>query len=394
MSDVALSQEEINALLGGMGVEDTHIEVDEEHLSEVQIDTIGEIGNISMGTAATTLFRLINTKVLITAPKVRTIGLQEFKDSIEIPLVAISVNYTVGLNGSNLLVLSTDDVKIITDLMMGGKGDITDEPINAIHLSAIAEAMNQMVGSASTSLSQIFNKKIDISPPQALEITGDSQLIDALLPNSNDIVIVSFRLQIGDLIDGELMQILPVDFAKELAKNAITNYSAEENGGANQPMVDKTLAELDIEITEKNNKPMVNNSSNIRLDMEEHNRGYNNNSQPVQNNYNSAVNNNTVVQTAQFPSFGEDTRFSGTNGNIDTLMDISLEVTVELGKTKKKVKEILDFGPGTVVELNRLVGEPIDLLVNGKYIAKGEVVVIDENFGLRITDIIKPENRI
>ena len=166
--DGVLSQEEINALLNEPRAEAS--DSAENELSDAQKDAIGEIANISMGTAATTLFSLVNHKVEISTPVVSYGTWDDIVQEYEKPCVFIRIAYTVGLDGSNILVLREHDVKVITDLMMGGDGTNTDGELGELHLSAISEAMNQMMGSAATSLSSMLNRKIDISPPNATVI--------------------------------------------------------------------------------------------------------------------------------------------------------------------------------------------------------------------------------
>lgn len=369
MAGEMLSQEEINALLGGINFDEDITGYDKlnESLTPEQVDALGEIGNISMGTAATTLFALLNHKVLITTPQVEVLTIEKFRSIITEDLIAISVDYTEGLTGSNVLILNEKDVKVIADLMMGGSGICTDEPISEFHLSAISEAMNQMIGSASTSMSQMFEKKIDISPPQAVQLKNIKDHLDMILPTDDQVVKISFRMQIlENIIDSELMQVIPARFAKELV-----NYLLE---GKYRVETNRVVEERTMN-TQVLTPPPVGNYS-------------------APNPTSSMVNQSQIeVQNPQFPQFDKQVSTQPV-GNMDVLMDVALEVSVELGRTKKRIKDILEFGPGTVIELDHLVGEPIDILVNGKYIAKGEVVVIDESFGVRITDIIKPENRI
>ena len=211
--DGMLSQEEINALLNeptGSGADS------EEQLSDTEKDAIGEVANISMGTAATTLFSLVNRKVDISTPVVSFATWDDVVSAYERPCVFIRIAYTVGLDGSNLLVLKENDVKVITDLMMGGDGTNTNDELGELHLSAISEAMNQMMGSAATSLSSMLNKMIDISPPEAdlidLAETVDGRDIDQFL--AGEFVKISFRMVIGDLVDSQIIQLYPFSFAR------------------------------------------------------------------------------------------------------------------------------------------------------------------------------------
>ena len=393
--DGMLSQEEINALLAGANVDglaDANTD-GEETLTDEQKDAIGEISNISMGTAATTLSTLLNQTVNITTPKVTYMNWQELADSYDKPCVFLQISYTAGLEGNNVLVLKERDVKIITDLMMGGPGNVSDEPIGELHLSAIGEAMNQMMGSAATSMSSMLGKKIDISPPVA-------NLVDLNDSNKKDIpeflekrfVKVSFRMTIGTLIDSEIMQLYPFDFARHLyetfmhdavsgmttsTKEAQPEQQASEPAPQPQPVQQPTPQPQPVQQPAGAVPPQGYAMPPQGYAMPP--QGY---AMPSQN-YE-----NVNVQPASFQPFTGGNALPG-HENIDLIMDVPLEVTVELGRTTKSIKEILEFAPGTIVELNKIAGEPIDVLVNGKYVAKGEVVVIEESFGVKITEIVK-----
>lgn len=383
-----LSQEEINALLGNMSADDSESTNGPIELNPEEIDALGEIGNISMGTAATTLFTLLNHKVMITTPKVEVLTWEQFADTITEDLIAVSVDYTEGFIGANLLILKEDDVKVIADLMMGGTGMYAEGPVTDLHLSAIAESMNQMIGSSSTSMSQLFNKKIDISPPQAIKM--DTNLEEIFGPKG-DIVKVAFRLQVEDgIIDSQLMQVLPIHFAKELISGLLNQEATkiEEDIDKN----DRDRHTSSRESVEDRSLQQSYPASNLQEPLPESTHKSYQSSQETS--YRTPpVKKDIDVQTPQFQSFDQQ-KMVYPKENMDLLMDVSLEVSVELGRTTRKIKEILEFGPGSILELNRLVGEPVDILANGKFVATGEVVVIDENFGIRITDIINPEDRI
>lgn len=383
-----LSQEEINALLGGIDLESMEMPAKVvSNLSPEQVDTLGELGNISMGTAATTLFALLNHKVMITTPRVEVLTMEELNRLMTEEMITISVDYTEGLEGSNLLLINERDVKIIADLMIGGMGTYTEEPISEFHLSAIAEAMNQMIGSASTSMSQMFEKKIDISPPQAVKVADAKEYLDQLMRTDEVVVKVSFRMQIlENIIDSELMQVLPLSFARELVNNLLNKQKGDVQSGGSVREQAEGAKQMESKVYQVEQE-MIKDNMQYSGGMFAAQQGTHHNSSSM------VAHNEVEVRQLQFPMFDKEASKEPV-GNMDVLLDVALEVSVELGRTKKKIKEILEFGPGTVIELDRLVGEPIDVLVNGKYIAKGEVVVIDENFGIRITDIIKPENRI
>ncbi|WP_066072353.1 flagellar motor switch phosphatase FliY [Alkalithermobacter thermoalcaliphilus] len=365
-----LSQEEIDALLKGtMNMSSS----DDDILSDIEKDALGEIGNISMGTAATTLSTLLYQRVNITTPKVDIVTIDDMAKQYSLPFVAVQVNYKEGLTGTNLLILKEEDVKIITSLMMGGDG-VTNLPseLDDIHLSAISEAMNQMVGSSSTSISEMISKKIDISPPNVFKYNlGDENIELEYIKRNEKIVRVSFEMKIGNLIDSNIMQLLPIDFAKNLVNNMLYGESST------------SVSNL-VEENNQYNNLSSSLSEDISIDLD---KSFEAKQQKPQSNIN--------VQPVKFESFDTpSTQSSSIPENISLIKDVFLKVTVELGRTKKSIDEILQFAPGTVIELDKLVGEPLDILVNGKKIAKGEVVVIDENYGIRITDIIKPEKRL
>ncbi|WP_058485165.1 flagellar motor switch phosphatase FliY [Defluviitalea phaphyphila] len=387
-----LSQAEIDALLGGTDENtkentSTTNQINIEPLTEEEKDALGEIGNISMGTAATTLFTLLNQRVTITTPKVKTMTWEELGVEYQEPCVAINVEYKEGLEGINLLILKEEDVKVIADLMMGGDGTNVKGELTELHLSAISEAMNQMVGSASTSMSSMFNKKIDISPPKAFATNlNEGDMIENVGFGENGIVRIAFKMEIGDLIDSEIMQILPIDFAKTLVKNLIEAEGNNSDKNINEHITKDLESDIPMQTSDTSNlsnqsQQQVKQNINPQVSREQEPQ--------IRSSKQETIN----VKPAQFQNFDTGAVVQQKE-NIDLIMDVPLEVTVELGRTHKLIREILEFSPGTIIELDKLAGEPIDILVNGKFVAKGEVVVIDENFGIRITDIINVENRI
>ena len=439
--DGGLSQDEINALLSGMDLSDVDEPVTiesekeineklkdisqelanaEELLSDVEKDAIGEVANISMGSSATTLYSLVNKKVNITTPVVEFCTWDNLLTQYERPCVFIQIKYTVGLDGTNILILKEHDVKVITDLMMGGDGTNTEGELGELHLSAISEAMNQMMGASATSLSTMMQKKIDISPPEA-------SLLDlAQVKNGEDVspflggvfVKISFRMQIDDLVDSSIMQLYPVDFARSIvdtfmnsqgssasseagqAQSADTSSSGaapsapQADMGAGMGMAGNANPQADMGAMGMNpqmmNMGMNPQMMNMGMNPQMMNMGMN----PQMMNMGMGMNpqmgmSNINVQPAQFQSFSNDGGTIAGQENIGLIMDVPLNVTVELGRTTKSISEILDFAPGTIIELERIAGEPIDVLVNGKFVAKGEVVVIEESFGVRVTEIIK-----
>lgn len=493
--DGMLSQDEINALLQGMDLSDTADGSDTaapapesstadnndngyvtdtkptigdgEVLTDVEKDAIGEVANISMGSSATTLYSLVNRKVNITTPVVTLATWKTLLDSYEKPCVFIQIKYTQGLDGTNILVLKEHDVKVITDLMMGGDGTNTDGELGELHLSAISEAMNQMMGSAATSLSTLLQTVIDISPPESslfdLTEVKDGKEISPFLGGT--FVKIAFRMQIDDLVDSTIMQLYPIDFAKKLVETFINTQMSSLDGTAEeqptqvkdsaseqnmqgsaamagttdhmtQPGMDSMGQQGSMNMNGMNQmgmNPMGNmgmnqmgstpmgmngmnqmggmNMSQMGMNQMDNMNGMNpmGNTPMGMNGMNQMGNMNGMgmmnqmgmmgmpgqnvqnvnVQPAQFQSFSNDNTGMTGQENIGLIKDVPLEVTVELGRTTKSISDILDFSPGTIIELDRIAGEPIDVLVNGKFVAKGEVVVIEESFGVRITEIIK-----
>lgn len=402
--DGMLSQDEINALLTGMDLSgDTQepeepansVPIDESLLTPDERDAIGEIANISMGSSATTLYSLVNRKVNITTPVVQVANWDMVVDAYERPCVFIQINYTAGLDGSNTMILKEHDVKVITDLMMGGDGSNTDGELGELHLSAISEAMNQMMGSAATSMSTMLGKMIDISPPEAslVDLNDFKKGGEIASFLEGNFVKIAFRMQIDDLVDSTIMQLYPIEFAKGLYESFILNQpdsapapapvpepsappvmempagqpdmSQMNMGMQGMPMQGMPMAGMPMQGMPMQGMPM--------MGMPAMNMGM-----PQMN-----------IQPAQFQSFNSNVGTVPGQENIGLIRDVPLEVTVELGRTKKCISEILDFAPGTIIELDKIAGEPIDVLVNGKFVAKGEVVVIEESFGIRVTEIIK-----
>lgn len=363
MSEGFLSQDEIDALLKGSEATSSSPAPD---LSDIEKDALGEIGNISMGSAATTLSVLLGRRVSITTPRVSVSNLEDIKGQYPLPYLVIEVGYTHGILGTNVLAIREQDALIIADLMMGGDGTNPPTELNELYMSAVSEAMNQMMGGVATSMSTMFRKKVDISPPSVnlIDFAVASSITNAVGTN-DDIVRVAFRMEVEDLIDSEIMQILPIDVAKEMVDsliNAVEPVNAPPAAQAPKVAASSPQAQA----------PKV--QQQVAMPVQQ---------QPAQH-----VN----VQPVQFAPLMPGT-MPTTDTNIDLIMDVPLQVTVELGRTRKLIRDILELAPGSVVELDKLAGEPVDILVNGKLIAKGEVVVIDENFGVRITDIISPLER-
>lgn len=411
MSDGILSQEEIDALLRSDKVpaEEPPVErqrtMTEEYglspaggLSEIEKDAVGEVANMVMGSAATALSILLGKKVEITTPVVQLTDPDRFRQDYPLPYVLVDVEYVVGLAGSNVLIIKDRDASVMVDLMMGGDGYVPPSELGEIHLSAISEAMNQMMGSASTAMSTILKERVEISPP-AVEMVNFStdELKGSVGQKGQTLVKVSFRVTIEDLIDSEIMQLIPLDLAKSMVKNLMEEMTDSEQVTASYDLPDipeMPMPEFPPEVMQQPVSPAPAQVAAASEPMmgQTYTMFGSPTAQPGQVR-NTAPGPGVPVQPVHFAPL--QTNYQPKEmANIDLIMDVPLQITVELGKSRKTIREVLALGPGSVVELDKLAGEPVDLLVNGKLLAKGEVVVIDENFGIRITDIISPIERV
>ncbi|RNB91869.1 flagellar motor switch phosphatase FliY [Brevibacillus fluminis] len=456
MSRDMLSQEEIDALLRANNLvgdeeepennnDDTDIT---EFLTAFEQDALGEIGNISFGSAATALSTLLGQKVDITTPTVSIIKRSTLEDEFPRPHVAVHVEYTDGFQGINLLVIRVDDAAIIADLMMGGDGRPATTDLSEMHVSAVQEAMNQMMGSAATSMSTIFNKLVNISPP-GIDIWDLSQPEGKNnIPDVDFLVKISFRLMVGEhgeLIDSSIMQLLPVPFAKQMLDMLMGGASAAEPAATPEPAISAPTPSPEpawdnlapVAATAEAVRPPVSQQPPVQPpamqqpgmqppmygqpQMDPYAQQYQMQPPPGYPPYpyppypyppqyqqppaappapqhfgglGATPQPSASVKPAQFSAFGMGSVPSIDDQNLNLLLDIPLQVTVELGRTKKVIKDILELSAGSIIQLDKLAGEPVDILVNNKLVAKGEVVVIDENFGVRVTDIISQWDRV
>lgn len=422
-----LTQEEIDALLNGAtsepaasdsaSNEEASSVLSDDLLSSMEKDALGEIGNISMGSAATTLSVLLGHKVNITTPTVSVDTMSTIQNQYPMPYLVVEVGYVIGINGNNILAIQASDASIIADLMMGGDGLNPQEELTDIHMSAVGEAMNQMMGTVATSLSTMFNKKIDISPPKVnlIDLGAEDKITD-LVNNDEPVVKTSFRMEVDGLIDSEIMQILPLDVAKEMV-SFLMGGGAEAEAQAQEapaPASEPAPAPVAPEPAPVAAAPAPAPAASapqpaapqyaappqppqyVAPTQQPQYTAPPMGAQPV---YappayaNNVVSSGVPVQNAQFaPLTNEPVEVNA--ANISLIQDVPLQVTVELGRTKKSIREILEFSTGSIIELDKLAGEPVDIHVNGQLTAKGEVVVIDENFGVRITEIVSPMERV
>ena len=428
MGDGTISQEEIDALLSGGG-DGADASADDSGggaaptsgedevpgvLSDMEKDALGEIGNISMGSAATTLSVLLGRKVSITTPTTSVATMDIIKEHYPMPYLVVEVGYTIGIDGNNVLAIQAQDAAIIADLMMGGDGTSPETELSEIHMSAVAEAMNQMMGTVATSLSTMFNKKIDIAPPVVNLIDfGSEDAITNIVASTDPVARISFRMEVEGLIDSEIMQLLPIHVAKEMVEflmgggaDAAAEADDEDDVPAQAPP--PPPPQQNYPPPQQNYAQPPPQQSYAPPPQQNYGappgQGYADPSQQqgyggmpgggygMPNNMQPHVATGMPISPVQFaPLSVEPVQVN--DANIGLILDVPLKVTVELGRTRKSIKEILELTNGSIVELDKLAGEPVDIQINGMYLAKGEVVVIDENFGVRITEIASPAER-
>jgi flagellar motor switch protein FliN len=384
MSNDFLSQEEINALLSGENTTDASTDkADEEVITEIDKDLLGEIGNISMGSASTALYQLINQQVNITTPVVSVTTLKEIRQGFETPNIILDIKYIEGIVGRNILIVKIQDGAVISNLMMGGDGQIDSNisTLSEIEISAVSEAMNQMIGSAATSMATMFGKKVDISPPTSKVIESDEMPISDDISEDEPIVKVSFRLTIGDLVDSNIMQIFPI----ETAKNIVAIMTGEDKGKEEVEPVKQSEPIQNKEIEQPVQAPQP-QYQQPQYEQPQYQQPQYTAPQPQ---YQQPVEVHQAAFEPLVPQQGVPPM-----KNMDLILDVPLDISVVLGRTRKSIQDILNLGTGSLIELEKLAEEPVEILVNGKQIALGEVVVVDENFGVRITSIVSNVERM
>lgn len=354
-----LTQEEIDALLNGGPVA---VAEKVEELTQDEKDIIGEVGNISMSQAATTLSTLLNRQVKITTPRVMQSSLKEIFEESDFPKVITSIEFKAGLDGSNMLMIDVPDATIIADLMMGNDGtNVSVEDFGELELSAVGEAMNQMIGTASTAMATMFDRTVDIQPPvvEVLEMENDTTQVSPT--DETPVVAISFELQVEGLIKSRIAQLFTEETVREINAIMLEDKAVTLTDRVSQEQEKKEERAMTVEEPKHTAAP-----------------------QPAQK---------VEVQKPDFQELVDE----GPNDiprNLDLIMDVPLEFTVVLGKSRRTIKDILSLGAGSVVELDKMTDEPLEILVNGKLVAEGEVVVINESFGIRITNILSKEERV
>jgi len=361
-------------------------------LSGMEIDTIGEILNISMGSAATALSTMLGRKVNITTPDVTVIKSSELRLHNLEPAIGIEIEYIMGLSGNNLLVMRSRDIKAIVNLLLDGMGEGDDsDKLDEIHISAVSEIMNQMMGSSSTALSSFLGKRIDISTPKQFDI--ETKLQELSNYSDENIVSVMFSLEVEGLLNSEFLTMMPIEFTKNLVKSALSFADIEEVREAGAVKAEPHYPPAPVKQAVKEDEVKRAEAKKAEANREKANKEKANREKECQlkNTYESPKAAPVSVTPLKFQVFEDENaneEEEAQQDNFNLILGVPLDVSVEIGRTKMSVKNILDVRPNSIVELDKQAGDPVDVIVNGQLIAKGDVVVIDDNFGVRIVEIL------
>lgn len=410
----------------------------EKKLSTMEIDAIGEILNISLGASATAVSTMLEARVDITTPVVRVATREEFTFSNLKPAIGVEISYIEGLSGKNVMLLKRSDVKVIVEMLMGM--NFTDEEfeLNEMNISAISEVMNQMMGASSTALSELFGRPVNISTPQAFEVDGEEAFKEKYFTDEEAMVVIRFSLSIGDKMESEFLNLMPIELAKDLVKGFFTDglpdaeeekpkekhIEEEKRADAVQetpvqgttastfqetvkPQSQATAQESTAQSSEQpapaqmpSGQPISGQVAQVQptaglgvmeQTMQMMQQQMMQMQQQMMQMQNAQTERRISVKKAPAPSLAGEDHVEDPDANLDLLMNVPLELSVEIGRTKKLVKDILELSKGSLVVLDRIAGEPVDLYVNGECIAKGDVVVVDDNFAIRITEILEED---
>jgi flagellar motor switch protein FliN len=379
-------------------------------LTQQDIDIIGEVSNISMGSAATALSNIMGKKVVITSPHVE-VGTEESINKIErVPSLGVIISYTEGVIGKDILIIRKADAIEIVKVLMGG--ELPEGEFGEIEISAIAEVMNQMMGSAATALSNFIGKSVNISPPSAFVMTEENrkEKLAFVYEQVNRVILVRFLFKIEDLIESDLYMIMGKEFADELVEVMMKNLGMTAENPAPEPPLQEPEPPSNQQPAPQYAPPVEppqyqQPAPQYAPPVPQYAPPAPQYQQPAPQYYAppadqaaaQAVNMTAMPQTQvrpiQFASFDTQPPMGpAARQNFELIEEVPLELSVEVGKAHKMVKEIIDFSVGSIIELNKQAGDPVDIIVNGQLIAFGEVVVIDESFGVRITEIVVPKN--
>lgn len=374
-------------------------------LSPFESDAIGEVMNISMGSAATAVSQMLDKQVEITTPTVSVSRVENIKFEKLEPALMVKIVYTQGLTGSNVMVFRQHDMQMILNTLMGIPDPPSDDFVfDDLSISAACEVMNQMMGSSATALADFLNDKVDISTPSAQVMSHDHSFLEWIdLSPDTEVVTITFRLSIKDMLDSEFVSVMTTDLVKNILNRFIGKDGdvrmledpapAEAPAPAPQPVA-AAPPPVQQPVMAQPQQPVM------QQPMAQPQQMYAQQPAPMMyapqpQMYMPAPQPMAVdpvnVRPVEFPEFAAPGYMDGTpimGNNLDLIMNVPLEVSIEIGTTSRKIRDIMNFTSGTVIELNKQAGAPVDVVVNGQLIAHGDVVVIDDNFGVRITEIV------
>ena len=414
----------------------------ESIFSPVVIDAIGEIMNISLGSSATAVSNMLDHRVDITTPTVQVLNAEEFVLGEIDPAVGVEIKYVCGLDGSNIMMLKRSDVKAIVDILLGSETPDEEFVLDELSISCVCEVMNQMMGAAATAMSDFLGMMVNISTPEPFELDDLDKVRREHFPvQVGPVVVVSFKLYIEGILESEFMNVISVDLAKEMVKGFGLDIDSLDGGSAAAPAPAPapapaaesggggTLSQEEIERlmagggaaapapapapapaapVQSAPQPQVPPQAAPGGEQQPY-PGYPPYPQaaggypyppypyymyPPQQQAPQPPEPKIInAQPAPMRTLDEENRLSQEQKqNLDLIMNVSLEVAVEIGRTRRKIQDIIAFSKGSLVVLDKLAGDQVDLLVNGQCVARGDVVVIDDNFGIRITEILeKPD---
>lgn len=358
-------------------------------LTEMEIDVIGEVMNISMGTAATAMSTMLNKKVNITTPRIETIEVKDFEFTDLEPVIGVLINYVEGIDGSNVLLLKeTDMKKILAQLFDMETSDAVE--FDEISNSAIGEIMNQMMGAAAGALASFLGKIVNISPPEILDTTNKQNIRELFSLKGDNLVSIKFNLSIEDLVESEFISAMDPLLAKEIVQMSMGVFGVTEEENIEEPQ-EEDLSPPDDEVEEDYQEPQKQEkaeperaSEAVPVVKKEQ--------KPEQEPRERMVSKKKQVQVSSYnyKELGEESNVEkGSSNNLELIMSVPIQITVELGKTQKKIKDIAELTLGNIIELDRQAGDQVDVIANGRLIARGDVVVVDDNYCVKITEIIK-----
>lgn len=423
--------------------------------SPMALDAVGEIFNISLGSSATAVSNMLARRVDITTPTVSQVLAEEFTLGNLQPAIGVKIDYIAGLTGSNIMLLKRTDVRAIADILLGTQTKDADFEINDLNKSAICEVMNQMMGAASTAMSDFLNRMVNISTPEAFEIKSLSEFVNEYFPSGGTMLVVRFKLSIEDTVESEFMSAITVDLARELLAGfdisgadvgltddgaaAPSASAASSGGGSGAPLsqgeIEKLMGGTAAPAPAAAAAPAPAAAAPAPAAAAQPTMTPQ--MPPIQQMPQDAAAGGVMPQMPQdpamggmmpqmpyppygggmqmpyppmyyMPPMGEPKTIQTTSpampslekraaelseeqeANLDLLMSVPVDISVEIGRTRRRVKDILNYSKGSLVVLDRLAGDRADLYVNGKCIAKGDIVVVDDNFGIRIAEIIEP----